>query len=165
MHAAYTPEAWNSFFVAAVGAAAALAGLLFVALSINLSHIISFASLPGRAAETIILLMEALLISAVTLIPGQSARVLGVEILIVSVAGWLLPVTIQARSRRFVDEGRTYLPLRVLSVQVATVPPVLGAVSLLAGTGGGLYWIGAGVLLLFLVSVFTAWVLLVEILR
>jgi hypothetical protein len=42
---------------------------------------------------------------------------------------------------------------------------VVGALSVLAGSGGGLYWTFAGVLGATLAAVLTAWVLLVEILR
>ena len=44
---------WTTFFVAASGASAALAGLVFVALSVNISHIIKAPHLPPRAAATI----------------------------------------------------------------------------------------------------------------
>jgi hypothetical protein len=50
----YDPAAWATFFAAITGAAAALAGLLFVAVSINLDHILKGpAMLPARAAETL----------------------------------------------------------------------------------------------------------------
>jgi hypothetical protein len=42
-------SAWESFFVAEVGASAVLAGLVFVGLSINLDKIIAGSGLPGRA--------------------------------------------------------------------------------------------------------------------
>ncbi len=39
---------WHDFFVAQVGAAAALTGLLFVALSLNITRILQYAWLPAR---------------------------------------------------------------------------------------------------------------------
>jgi modulator of FtsH protease len=41
----------------------------------------------------------------------------------------------------------------------------LGAVSIVADAGGGLYWIAAGIVLATAGAVLNAWVLLVEILR
>ena len=50
----YDPDVWQSFFVAVISAAAALTGLLFVAVSINLDKILKGRSyLPARAAETL----------------------------------------------------------------------------------------------------------------
>ena len=45
------------------------------------------------------------------------------------------------------------------------MPFLIGAVSILAEPGGGLYWLVAGIVLAIAASVANAWVLLVEILR
>jgi glucose dehydrogenase len=45
------------------------------------------------------------------------------------------------------------------------VPFLIGAVSLIAEFGGGLYWLVAGIVLAIAAAVSNAWVLLVEILR
>jgi len=49
MSTAYAAGDWVSFALAITAAAATLAGLLFVAVSINLQRILSFKNLPARA--------------------------------------------------------------------------------------------------------------------
>ena len=64
------PTQWHDLFVAEAGAAAALAGLLFVAISINLKQILAFHTLPIRAASSLVALVVALVISTLVLVPG-----------------------------------------------------------------------------------------------
>src|SRR5271156_4915389 len=97
-------EGWKDFYVAVAGAASALAGLVFVALSINLEKIISIPGLPARGAETIILLAGALIVALVTLIPSQSSLMLGMELGAVGVVAWGAPLALQIAAAR----RRTY---------------------------------------------------------
>ncbi|PPG40457.1 hypothetical protein [Pseudoclavibacter sp. RFBA6] len=55
-----TFDAWGSFFVATVGAGAALAGLIMVPMSVNVATIIKITTMPSRAGATIasLLLIE-----------------------------------------------------------------------------------------------------------
>jgi hypothetical protein len=77
----YNPADWASFFTALISAAAALTGLLFVAVSINLDRILKGGRfLPARAAETLAVLLLVVIGSAVTLIP-QDTRLIGIEVL------------------------------------------------------------------------------------
>jgi len=70
---------WSNFLIAETGAAAELAGLIFVAVSINLSEIIEYQGVAGRAAEALALLIGVLLIGTFGLAPNQSGRILGSE--------------------------------------------------------------------------------------
>ena len=164
---AYDVSRWTSFFVAEAGAAAALSGLLFVAVSINLDHVLAFAWLPGRAGETIVILVNVLLIATLALVPGQSRPALGAEITLVAIVAWLTPMVIQRRAhgKDDPDVERRWRHLRTATTQVATLPFVVAGLSLLAHRGGGLYWTVPGVLLAFATAVFGAWILLVEIMR
>ena len=46
---AYDASQWTDLFVASAGASAALAGLVFVAVSINVDRILKLEGVPGRA--------------------------------------------------------------------------------------------------------------------
>jgi hypothetical protein len=162
---AYDPTEWHDLFVATAGASAALAGLVFVAVSINIERILKYPGLPDRALETVLLLLGVLLVSIVGLIPGQSHVALGTELLVVGlVLGTViarLPM-IRATTER---EPRAWIWGRWAVRVVGTVPLIVGGASVLASTGGGLYWVVAGIVFGIVGAVSNAWVLLVEILR
>jgi hypothetical protein len=165
MHA-YSAAEWDSLFLAEAGASAALAGLLFVALSINLERILKGAGLPGRAGEAIMLLLAVLVVATWALVPGQSSTVMGAELLGSGLAVWLIVVGIHVQAvRGHVAPSRSLLIRRIVLAQAAILPLMIGGVSLLLRAGGGLYWLVPGILLCLLVAVLDAWVLLVEILR
>jgi hypothetical protein len=157
-------QGWSNFFVAEVGAAAALTGLLFVAVSINLTRILALEHLPGRAAETLLLLCGVLAVATCGLVPGQSRLVFGCEVVAASTVVWGASVRTQVRAYRHV-EARQWLRARVLWAQAATLPFIVGGTLLIAGHDSGLYWLVAGVLASFGAAILNAWVLLVEILR
>jgi modulator of FtsH protease len=162
---AYDTSEWTELFVASAGASAALAGLVFVAVSINVERILQFPGLPERALETVLLLLAVVLVSLMGLIPGQSATTLGIELLFVGLA---LAAMIVKQSTKTLPEGSpttSHLLGRLLLWAGGTVPFVVGGASLIAETGGGLYWVAAGILLGIVGGVANAWVLLVEILR
>jgi hypothetical protein len=93
-------EGWANFFAAETGAAATLSGLVFVAMSINLSRILAFPHLPRRAAETLALLVGALVVCSIGLVPGQSGAVVGTEYIVVGFVAWLFPTANLVRSFR-----------------------------------------------------------------
>jgi hypothetical protein len=162
---AYEVSEWSELFVATAGAAAALAGLVFVAVSINLERILSLSGLPERALQTVLMLAIVVVISIVALIPGQDGLALGIELLVVAGAytAGLMASSRQSLPRR--DEPRAWLVGRLVLLGIGAVPLLIGAVSLLAEAGGGLYWIGAGVIGAIVGGIANAWVLLVEIQR
>src|SRR6201995_825466 len=74
-------EDWAGFFQAELGPAAALAGLVIVAISINVSRILSAPTLPGRAAETLVSPCGVLVACSFALVPHQPGWVLGGELI------------------------------------------------------------------------------------
>ncbi len=159
------PSGWENFFIAEVGATAALSGLVIVAISINLARILSFPELPGRAAEAIVTLAGALILSSLVLIPQQT-HVLGIEVFIAGIAIWLVPITVQIRTFQATRaSGKTPFIPRALLSQINTLPFVIAGLAITLGWESGFYWLAAGVLLALVGGMLNTWVLLVEILR
>ena len=161
----YQPAEWHDLFVAMAGAAAALTGLIFVAVSINLTQILKYRALPVRAAETLSVLLGLLLLSVFMLIPGQSRVVLGLEILLLGsvLAAGLLRGRLQLP--REPEQPRTWTVVPVAAIVTGSVPMIVAGISLLVQTGGGLYWLAVELILGLTGAVVNAWILLVEIQR
>lgn len=157
---------WAGFFTAAAGATGALAGLIFVSLSINLARILGGPGLTGRAGETIILLASTLAATLIALIPGLTVRELAYALLAVTLPTWLVLLAIQFKALRKHQYIATNLAFSRLALnQVATVPAVLAPLGLLGVVPGGLSWLAVAVIASIMVALLNAWVLLVEILR
>ena len=159
---------WDNFFVAEVGAAAALTGLVFVAVSISLRTLLASAELCARARETLQTFLAVLAIATCGLIPDQSAAALGTEIAGFGALSWLVATGRHLRAHRdpsLDPDARRWLWLRILGAQASSVPFVITGVLLLAGREHGLVWIAPGTLASFAAGAFNAWVLLVEIQR
>lgn len=137
MHA-YTTAGWETFFAAIVGATAALTGLLFVAVSINLDRILEGPNfLTRRAAETLGTLVFVLAVSALVLVP-QATRALGIEILFVVVPFFVLTVHSQVQHfKARTDDPLVWYVGRAVTTAVSTLPGLLAGISLLALWGGG----------------------------
>jgi hypothetical protein len=161
---AYSSEAWSDFLVAAAGASAALAGLVFIGVSINLTRILAFPGLPARAGQTIVVLANALAVSLAVLGPMDSRVGTGVEVLLLGLVGWVAVIVIQARSGED-DTTRAHRRSAMVMLQIATIPFLVSGASMLVEWGGGLYWMQAGLILSMIVGLGNGWVLLVEILR
>lgn len=157
---------WHDLLVAIAGASAALTGLLFVGLSINLDTILTFPHLPHRAVIALILLSAILIISTVLLIPNQTLFAYGVEVLFVSLCAWLIILQKDILIFKKVDKKFTYRQLiRFLFDMLALLPYLVGSIILLYGSVDGIYLIVISFILGLIKSLTDAWVLLVEIKR
>ncbi|HXF31911.1 MAG TPA: hypothetical protein VN522_10345 [Solirubrobacterales bacterium] len=167
MSTAYAPEEWKDLFVAVAGASAALAGLLFVAVSINVERILKYEGLPGRGIEALAMLLVPLVVSIAGLLPGQSHVALGIEVVAIGAA--LVAVMLRLPVAHRLPDGIETPPRYALNRQIVrfsgTVLLLVGGLCELFAVAGGLYWVAAGIVLLILGAVINAWVLLVEILR
>lgn len=157
---------WGEFAVALGGAAAVLAGLVFVAVSMNIDRILRVRGLPGRAGESVILFLSALIQCAFLLIPRQPMGVLGTELLLAGVVALGVTLMIAVPAVRMPSrQPLLWHVVRVFCVTLVGVLTILAGLSLLGVLGGGLYWLAASVLFSLVASTGNAWVLLVEVVR
>lgn len=166
MAVAYDPEQWHDLFVAMAGATAALAGLLFVAVSINVERILKYEGLPERGLETLAMLLTALVVCVAGLVPGQSHTALGIELLVIALA--LLAIMAKlpiAALPDGIEVPSNYVVSRQVVRLSGAILLAIGALAVLFAVLGGLYWVAAAIVILTLGAVGNAWVLLVEILR
>ena len=163
MNAGYQPGAWTAMYGAVAAAAAAFAGLLFVALTLNLPRILPDAAHVARAREALAGLLSLVVLGFLVLIPGQGKNALGIELLCAAAVLTAFSIPLQGQTlRRLPSGGRVSWALRMLPVNVATVAVAVAGVSLLAGAGGGLYWLAGTVVVYILRSAHDAWTLVVE---
>jgi modulator of FtsH protease len=157
-------QGWSNFLVGELGAAAALTGLLFVAVSINLARVLQFPHLPMRAAEALLELLSVLIVTTFALVPRQSPAAYGIEIGATGLLVWAAHTRALIRSRKF-DRPYVGFAGRFAVNQLPPLSFVIGGALLVAGRSAGVYWIVPGILLSFAAGIFGAWVLLVEIQR
>jgi hypothetical protein len=72
-------EAWSNFALGELGAAAALAGLLFVSISVNQERILELGRMADRGLEALTILFLVIVVTSLMLVPGQLLRLLGGE--------------------------------------------------------------------------------------
>ena len=160
---AYDVAAWSDFANTVAGGAAALAGLMFVGLSLNLTEVLAFPGVAARAAATLGLTVAMLLVAVFVATPGQDGRVLASEIGAVGLVTALGVIAGAWSQRAGVHRNRALMSMFLLFIPGPLL--IVGAVSLWSHAGGGLYWVTAAVTTAFASATANAWVLLVEIKR
>lgn len=163
---ATTLDGWHDFAATSAGASGALAGLIIVAISVNVKQILAGSALPARAGSTVAAIVVVLVSSLAMLIPNQSAVTLGFLVLAFGAAALGFQIDASVRMLRSHDGpsiGRT-LPTVVLHIgQLSGV--IVGGIILATGNWDGLVHVAAGFISIFIVSIVNAWILMVEILR
>jgi hypothetical protein len=163
MGEAYRPEAWQVFFTAVAAASAALTGLLFVGLSINLRKIIETPEHLARAREVLGQLLGLLVLSIIVLIPGQNRLVLGAELIALGATLAGVSAVLHRQTFKRIRSGRRVRwGARVAVFHVGTLSIPIAGITLMLGHFGGLFWLVVTVLIYFLWSTNNAWALVVQ---
>ena len=161
--------AWHDFFAAIAEIGATLTGLLFIGLTISLSHMLRAGGYLSRAFAALFLQFETVLIGLFGLVPEQPAWLLGAEFIL---AGSAILIGVVLFAHNFPEDEQSAVlgsiwPRRVRRTFMlgGTLLPVAAGVSLMAGWPAGLYFLMPAQICSLYLSIGNAWVFAVEIPR
>ena len=154
---------WNNFFVMVGGGAAGLAGLIFVAMSINHKIIIQNTTHKNRAINMLTGFTAIFMASGLALIGNQNFQMLGWEWLVL----WLVATIIFIRGYVIaIRSGMSSIGLKMPRLAGGTIcylAEVLGGIFLMLGYSSGLYIAAVGIIVLFAFLLSGAWLLMIGI--
>ena len=158
---------WHDFYLTAGAAAATLAGLLFVGLSLHIRLVAAHPEVRGLARVTLSDFFVVLVIALLLLAPLGDLRVTGE--LLIAAAGFSLVLLVRPAADGIQARGRRTLPLRVLvsrfglSAFCYALLATMGALVKTGDANNGLGGLLGVVLLLLVVAVRNTWDLLVTV--
>ncbi len=156
-------DQWNNFFIMVGGGAAGLAGLIFVAMSINPENIIRNSTHKNRAINMLTGFIAVFMACSFELIGNQYLEALGFEWLFL----WLIATVIFVRGYVIaIRSGMSSIGLnapRLAGGTMCYLAEVVGAIFLILGHGAGLYIAAIATIVLFGFLISGAWLLIIGI--
>lgn len=151
---------WGEFAVVTGSATAALLGLLFVAVSIQIKTIARSPELRNRSAQTMALLLTGLLGSVLLVVPNQSRWELGAELVALGVAAIVASLVLGRRAGRQSALGQILDRANPGSITCASL--IIGGVLLVLGHDHGLYLLVPALVAVLAGGVVNAWLILIR---
>jgi hypothetical protein len=156
-------ESWEEFAVVTGAAAAALTGLLFVAVSIRLDVIAASTDLRSRAAQTLTLFLAITLVAVLFAIPDQPEWLFGSELIALAVAGGATLFILDRRAQRHRSPQPVAQLLDALSPNLLTMTLIgVGGLLTTIGVEWGLYLEVPAVIAALIGGVIGAWLFMMR---
>jgi len=156
-------EQWSDFFVMVGTGAAALAGLIFVAMSINHAVIIGNKTHKNRAINMLSGFTAIFMASSLALVGDQSMEALGIQWLVL----WIIATVIFIRGYVIaIRSGMSSIGLntpRLAGGTLCYLGEVVGAILLILGHSSGIYIAAIAIVILFAFLISGAWLLMIGI--
>jgi hypothetical protein len=155
---------WENMGVVTGGAAAALSGLLFVAVTLRIDTIAAARDLRSRAAQTLALFVSSLVVAIVLVIPGQPERLAGIELVVVALAFGAALLILNRRAEQATEPSALGRLLDAVSPTAVSVVLIgVGGALAAVGWSPGLYVVVPGVVAALVGGVVNAWLFLLKI--
>ncbi|HEY4870996.1 MAG TPA: hypothetical protein VIJ03_03775 [Candidatus Dormibacteraeota bacterium] len=154
----YQPALWHDYFAVVGTGAAALTGLVFVAMTLHLDDITRNPVHRHRARTILTGLTAVFIRCSLVLMGGQNGQAIAIEIIGVLVIVEVILYNSIRQAIRNADNGVLW---RTIGSFACLVLEQIGAVILFTGNAAGLYVVGLGMMSSFIFMVTGAWLLLV----
>ncbi len=154
------PDEWANFFVMVGGGTAALAGLIFVALSINPESIVRNTTHKNRAINMLSGFSAIFMACSLALLGKQSLVALGGEWLVLWSAATFVFVRGYVIALRAGMSSIGLNPSRLAGGTLCYLAEVTGAIFLILGRAEGLYIAAIATVVLFAFLISGAWLLI-----
>ena len=161
----YDAAAWHDYFLMVGGGAAALTGLVFVAMSLHLDQIALNPAHRHRARTVLTGLTAVFIRCALVLMAGQNGQAVAVELIVVLIGVEIVLYRSISQALQATDRSDPALLWRTIGSFACLVIEQLGAVVLFTGDARGLYAVGVGMMASFVFMVSGAWLLIVGVRR
>ena len=154
-------ELWHDLYLMLGTSSAALIGLLFVATSLHLAEIANEEIYRLRAQFTTLILLSTLLQGTAVLVP-QPLKILGFELLGISLWGLSFPLTLLSRALKIPGaQGRGGFSIRRAQFFIAGyLAGIIGAAVLAAGDQWGMYGVTLSYTGLLIASIWNGWMIM-----
>jgi hypothetical protein len=153
-------DQWNNFFVMVGGGAAALAGLIFVAMSVNPEGIVRNATHKNRAINMLSGFSAIFMACGFSLLGNQTLLALGIEWLVLWLIGTFIFVRGYVVAIRAGMSSIGLNPPRLAGGTLCYVAEMVGAIFLILGKSEGLYIAAIATIILFAFLISGAWLLI-----
>jgi modulator of FtsH protease len=154
----YQPALWHDYFAVVGTGAAALTGLVFVAMTLHLEEVTGDPVHRHRARTILTGLTAVFIRCALVLMGGQNAQAIAVEIIGVLLVVEAILYNSIRQAAQSADNGVLW---RTIGSFACLVLEQIGALILFSGNPAGLYLVGLGMMSSFIFMVTGAWLLLV----
>lgn len=159
--AGYDPRQWTDFFVLVGTGSATLAGLVFVAMTINSRVVTADATHKYRAINMLTGFTAAFILCAFALMGHQTHRSLGIEWLLVAAIAGAINTNGYVQAFRLHSSRYALSPSRIVGGSVCYLGQVVGALLLYDGAHAGIYVAAIALIVNFSFFVSGAWLLIV----
>lgn len=159
--AIYEPEQWGNFFVLVGTGSAALTGLVFVALTINLKGIAQDATHRYRAINMLSGFTAAFVLSALALMGQQTYRTVGLEWLLVSLFAAAINTNGYIQGYRLAGSRYALNVVRVVGGSACYLAQIIGSFVFILGAKAGIYVAAVALVVNFYFLVSGSWLLII----